>query len=89
MPDAGLIRDLTNASKRVELDSKKQRPSTPMHHTTTSTSLPLNPSLLVMARATIGREARMMERGRDILFDGVAKAPCTFWQDLINEVEPT
>ncbi len=88
--DAGLVRDLNNVSKHVELKiGQGATPSSQMHHSAnTHITYPgYGEGGYGMGRHS-GGETKMMEGRREVLLDDVAKELFAFWEKLIDEVDP-
>jgi len=88
VPDAGLIRDLCNASKHVKLKIK-YRPSTNMRHSanTRITCLGWGEGGFGEGRYG-GGNVTMNVDNREVLLDVVAKELFTFWETLVDQVDP-
>lgn len=88
VPDAGLIRDLNNVSKHVELKIGSN-PSTQMHH---SANTHIVSTGYGVGGYGVGRyggnNVQLDEGGRNVSLDVVATALFGFWHVLIDEVEP-
>jgi hypothetical protein len=83
VPDSGLIRDLNNAAKHVQLKIGKAPPSTAMHHSA-------NTHIIF---STTGNEPRdgtvkLHEGARQVLLDTVATDVYEFWKKLVDEFYP-
>ncbi len=88
--DAGLVRDLNNAAKHVDLNiSQGSRPSSQMQH---SANTHITYSGYSDGGYGVGRygsgKTKMMVDDCEVLLDDVAKELFAFWEKLIDEVDP-
>lgn len=75
--DAGLIRDMHNAAKHVEIT---RDPSTTMLHSANTH--------IVFSSVGGNGSVTLDEGGREALFDDLATRLMDFWRPLVNELDP-
>lgn len=92
VPDAGLIRDLNNASKHVTLTIKPRNrggPSTTMHHSAnTEITVSSFDSGAFGEGFSISSSVVLKEGSRTVLLDPIATGVFEFWEKLIDEMDP-